>query len=153
MFSLTQSSFVRGTAQVSSSSGASFLAASRHFFFFRILSGCGVRVGGSFQVPPLFARSFFSGKMEFVVFWWRRMHPKTLECGVKSIRARVSCVYRAVSRSRSVFFGAFFRIFFCSRLGLGGVLKPENPLTSSLFSHTYARQQSAPRPLRAVNLA
>jgi len=40
------------------------------------------------------------------------MHPKTLECGVKSIRARVSCVYRAVSRSRGVFFGAFSFAFF-----------------------------------------
>ena len=74
--------------------------------------------------------------MEFVVTWWRRMHPKTLEYGVKSIRARVSCVYRAVSRSRSVFFGAFFRIFFV--LEEWGVLKPENPLTSSLFLHIYA---------------
>ena len=63
------------------------------------------------------------------------MHPKTLECGVKSIRARVSCVYRAVSRSRGVFFGAFsFAFFLFSRI----VLKPENPLTSSLFSRIRA---------------
>jgi len=112
MFSLTQSSFVRGTAQVSSSSGASFLAASSFFFLSNFIRMWCAR-GGELSGPSsIFARSFFSGKMEFVVFWWRRMHPKTLECGVKSIRARVSCVYRAVSRSRGVFFGAFSFAFF-----------------------------------------
>jgi len=60
MFSLTQSSFVRGTAQVSSSSGgaSSFLLA----VIFRILSGSCVFWGRELSRVSLYARSFFFGK-------------------------------------------------------------------------------------------
>jgi hypothetical protein len=103
MFSLTQSSFVRGTAQVSSSSGASFLAASS-FFFFRILSGC-VRVEGSFQVPPLYLRGLvFFGKDGVCRFLVETNAPKNARMRrIKYPRARFVRLPRGFAFAKRLF--------------------------------------------------
>jgi hypothetical protein len=112
MFSLTQSSFVRGTAQVSSSSGASFLAASRHFFFFRILSGCGVRVVGSFQVPPLYLRfSFFRERWSLSFFGGDECTRKRSNAAYK-VSARAFRAFTARFRVREASFSARSFAFF-----------------------------------------
>jgi len=109
MFSLTQSSFVRGTAQVSSSSGASFLAASRHFFFFRILSGCGVRVG---EVPPLFARvRFFRERWSLSFFGGDECTRKRSNAAYK-VSARAFRAFTARFRVREASFSARSFAFF-----------------------------------------
>jgi len=120
---------------VSSSSGASFLAASSFFFLSNFIRMWCTR-GGAFYRSLLCLRAFvFFGKDGVCRFLVETNAPENARMRRKKYpRARFARLPRGFAFARRLFRRVLSHFFLFSRI----VLKPENPLTSSLFSRIHA---------------